>query len=287
MDDARLARRMWQLLEPYHAVVYFSPVARDRIQEAGLRGFWRGYFATRAAPMGQVPAETVTAVFYNFHPAMVARAIPDVWELIDPDTAWQTRLDAADAALGQVLDNTELVGPALETAAALTRDAVDACDPAGRALFASHLHLAWPDQPHLVLWQAATMLREYRGDAHNAALLAASIGGCDAHILSAAAGTSPRSQTQPNRGWTDDDWDTATNRLTNRGLLDGLGNLTRAGTELVERIEEHTNRASLQPWARIGPDACRELEEITTPIARRIFEVGWLATPNPIGLPRP
>lgn len=278
---------MWQLLEPYHAVVYFSPVARDRIQEAGLRGFWRGYFATRAAPMGQVPAETVTAVFYNFHPDMVARAIPHVWELIDPETAWQTRLDAADAALDQVLDNTELLVPGVETAAALTRDAMDGCDPAGRALFASHLHLVWPDQPHLVLWQAATMLREFRGDAHNAALLATGIGGCDAHVLSDVAGISPRSQTQPNRGWTDEDWDDAMNRLTTRGLIDAGGMLTATGSELIEQIEDQTNRASLQPWQRIGHEACRELEEIMAPIARRIFDSGWLSAPNPIGLPRP
>ena len=44
-------RSMWHLFEPIHAVTYFSPQARAAFEEAGLRGFWRGYFAGRAAPL--------------------------------------------------------------------------------------------------------------------------------------------------------------------------------------------------------------------------------------------
>src|SRR5436309_3384985 len=43
------ARRLWRLLEPYHAVTYFAPVAHQAFKDAGLRGFWMGYFAGRAA----------------------------------------------------------------------------------------------------------------------------------------------------------------------------------------------------------------------------------------------
>ena len=48
------ARRLWRLLEPYHAATYFAPEARQAFKDAGLRGFWMGYFAGRAAPMGAV-----------------------------------------------------------------------------------------------------------------------------------------------------------------------------------------------------------------------------------------
>lgn len=51
MDDAaRTARRMWTLFEPVHVVTYFSAEALSAFTGAGLRGFWRGYFAGRAAP---------------------------------------------------------------------------------------------------------------------------------------------------------------------------------------------------------------------------------------------
>ena len=49
-----IARRMWRVLEPYHAVTYFSDESRQAFKDAGLRGFWMGYFAGRAAPMGPV-----------------------------------------------------------------------------------------------------------------------------------------------------------------------------------------------------------------------------------------
>ena len=65
---------MWTLFEPVHAVTYFAPQARSAFEEAGLRGFWRGYFAGRAAPLGPAGAAVVTASFYNFAPAFVARA---------------------------------------------------------------------------------------------------------------------------------------------------------------------------------------------------------------------
>ena len=70
-----LPRAMWKVLEPYHAMIYFAPEARAAYSEAGLKGYWMGYFASRAAAMGPVGPEVVAATFYNFHPRMVARAI--------------------------------------------------------------------------------------------------------------------------------------------------------------------------------------------------------------------
>jgi hypothetical protein len=87
VTDLDLARSMWTLFEPVHAVTYFAPEARSAFEEMGLRGFWRGYFAGRAAPLGPVNAAVVGASFFNFSPAMVARAIPGVWELISPAEA--------------------------------------------------------------------------------------------------------------------------------------------------------------------------------------------------------
>jgi hypothetical protein len=73
MDDirARVARGLWTLYEPVHAVTYFAPQAAEAFEHAGLRGFWRGYFAGRAAPLGPVGAAPVTAMFSSFSPSMV------------------------------------------------------------------------------------------------------------------------------------------------------------------------------------------------------------------------
>ena len=66
---------MWTLFEPVHAVTYFAPEARSAFEDAGLRGFWRGYFAGRAAPLGPASAAVVGASFFNY-PAMVAGRSP-------------------------------------------------------------------------------------------------------------------------------------------------------------------------------------------------------------------
>src|SRR5262249_2438087 len=54
-----IARKWWPGFEPIHAVTYFAPEARDAYLAAGLRGYWRGYFAGRSAPLGSVDAAPV------------------------------------------------------------------------------------------------------------------------------------------------------------------------------------------------------------------------------------
>src|SRR3984957_15417585 len=110
---AQTARSMWTLFEPIHAVTYFAPEARSAFEQAGLRGFWRGYFAGRAAPLGPAGAAVVTASFFNFAPAFVARAVPGIWDLITPEEALRTRLAGAAEALRGLLTDRES-----ETAAA-------------------------------------------------------------------------------------------------------------------------------------------------------------------------
>ena len=76
MATERPERRFWRVYEPVHAVCYFDPAFAAAMVEAGLTGGWNGYFAGRAFPLGAPPAQVVTALFYGFAPAMVARANP-------------------------------------------------------------------------------------------------------------------------------------------------------------------------------------------------------------------
>ena len=56
-----MARKMWRTLEPYHGLIYFAPEATAAYEALGVMGR-DGYFASRAAPMGAVPAnEAMTA----------------------------------------------------------------------------------------------------------------------------------------------------------------------------------------------------------------------------------
>ncbi|MDQ1382121.1 MAG: hypothetical protein QOJ71_2840, partial [Actinomycetota bacterium] len=148
------ARALWQCVEPYHAVMYFTDEARAAFETIGLRGFWRGYFAGRAAPLGAVQPGPVVAIFYGFHPDFVARAIPEVWDIVSPEAAIAAREKGAGNALTQRLDVQD---PAIARAARLVLQATDGCDPFARALFAANHDLEWPRTPHIALWHGCTL----------------------------------------------------------------------------------------------------------------------------------
>jgi len=284
-DAAQTARSMWTLFEPIHAVIYFTPEGRSAFEQAGLRGFWRGYFAGRAAPMGRVGAAVVTASFFGFAPGMVARAIPGVWELISPEEALRTRLAGATGALGRLLPEHD-VAPQVNKAAELLWEAAGELDCAGRVLAAGNAALAVPDEFSALarLWQAATLLREHRGDGHFAALVAAGVDGCESIVLRCGIDLR-REDLQPIRGWTDEEWDDALSRLADRGWAGADGALTAAGREAHAAVEDATDLAAARPWARLGPEASAELADALTPIARACASV--LPYPSPVGVPAP
>jgi hypothetical protein len=280
---AHAARAMWTLFEPVHAVIYFAPEARVAFEEAGLRGFWRGYFAGRAAPFGPAGAAVVTASFFNFAPAFVARAIPAVWDLITPEEALRTRLAGADAALGNLLLGREEEAAA---AADLLWRAIGELDFAGRVLAAANAALPAPSGGSGFgrLWEAATLLREHRGDGHFAALAAADVDGCEAVALRCCMDLR-REDLQPVRGWTDEQWDDALARLSGRGWIGADGQLTSAGQAAHDAVEDATDLAAARPWARLGAEATAELAGVLTPLAKACAAV--LPYPSPIGVPAP
>jgi hypothetical protein len=275
---------MWTLFEPIHAVTYFAPEARSAYEQAGLRGFWRGYFAGRAAPLGAASAAVVTASFFNFAPAFVARAIPGIWELITPDEALRVRMAGATGALSRLLAGREADADA---AADLLWRAIGKLDFSGRVLAAADAALPVPgagSSGPARLWQAATVLREHRGDGHFAALAAADIDGCEAVVLRCCLDLR-REDLQPVRGWTDEAWDDALSRLAARGWVGADGALTSAGREAHAAVESATDRAAARPWARLGPETTAELVTVLTPLAQTCASV--LPYPSPIGVPAP
>lgn len=275
---------LWRLIETCHAVVYFAQERRHEYERIGLRGGWMGYFASRAGALGPVGPEVVSALFYNFSPAMVARALPDAWRLSTPDAAVEARLRVVDGALTRILAD-EVAGPAVRRAAELCRTAVEQSPESGRPLFAAHRALPLPDEPHLALFWATTALRELRGDGHNAVLLATGVDGCEAHVLMGALGLVPADQ-RTFRGWTDDDWEAATERLRQRGWLHrDRPALTDAGREGRAQVERDTERLAAPALGRLGATGAAELAQALTPLVDRIVASRDVPFPNAMGLP--
>jgi len=256
-NAAAVARQMWTLFEPVHVVSYFTPEARAAFEEAGLHGFWRGYFAGRAAPMGQAGAPPVVAAFFVFAPTMVERAIPGVWDLVTQAEALAARQTGAVAAVRRLLGlkSGDIVPAAVSAVSDELAAAAGNLDGAGRALAACNIALrAGVDRIS---------------------------GGGSGHV---AAGWK-REQMQPVRGWTDAQWDAADERLTARGLLGGDRAATPAGVALHREIEHSTDQAAARPWTSLGQDRVAALVRLLQPIARACAAA--MPFPNPVGVPAP
>jgi len=264
-------------------VTYFAPEVRTALDGLGYRGFWMGYFAARSAPLGTVPQEVVTAIFYNFAPERVAKALPTAWQIAGPEAALRARQDSAVAALRRCgLDTDENVTVAAELAAKAARHApLD-----GRPLFAANCALPWPDDPLAALWHAATLLREQRGDAHVAALTAAGISGRESNVLHAAAGGLPRDYIARTRDYDEAAWRHQEQSLAERGLLREDGSLTSAGRKLKDRIEFTTDALGLSALDALNDDEVETLFQTLTPITRAVIAGGDVPALTPMALRR-
>lgn len=274
-----VARAMWQLFEPVHAVAYFVPGAREPLAEAGYRGFWRCYFAARLAPLGQLPPAAAVAVLYTFAPHMVERAVPEIWSVAAPEVALRARVEGAGRALGGLLDDAARGD--LQATLDDLEQVVEDLDCVGRPLAAANRAVPASDDPVERLWQLCTVLREHRGDGHLAALVLHGLGGCQALAWRCAVDLS-REVLQPARGWTDEDWRAALDDLVERGLTDGSGTATEAAHQLLLTVESLTDQAAESPWLALGDVRTAALRarlgRIVAPLR------GLLPTQNAIGL---
>ncbi|MBA3368129.1 MAG: hypothetical protein H0T99_05585 [Geodermatophilaceae bacterium] len=269
------ARRCHAVLDPLHTLIYFAPEAEEAFTEIGLRPGRMTYFASRAAPMGAVSAGVVTATFFNFSPDLVARHIPRAWTLADPETIVTTRFQVADKVLRRLLGDDVADSEEVEEAATLAQRAAQVCAPQGRPLYAAHADLEYPTQPLTSLWHSITLLREYRGDGHLAALLDAKLSGLDALISHQATGKSFTQEfAQASRGWSAELWAAGVAGLQERGLMDETRGLTEAGQELRQGIEDRTDDMAREPYESLGESDLARLSELGHGLTRRVQAAG-------------
>lgn len=277
------ARQLWHVLEPIHAVSYFSPEALGALSDVGYRGFWMGYFAQRSAPFGMVPTEVVEATFYNFTSDRVRRALPAAWGFAPPSAALTARVDGSVRALRRIAEQSPGCLDRVEEAADLALTAALSAPVAGLALYAANRSLPVPDAPLERLWHACTLLREHRGDGHVAALVAAGIHGRESHVLHSLAAGMPPQTYSVSRDFTPEEWDDCLAALRSRDIA-GADGLTPAGAALKARIEATTDLLAEVPYAGLSDDELTRLYESVRPLALAVAGSGDLPTLTPIGL---
>src|SRR5690349_1515157 len=143
----RTARRMFELLEPICLVTYFADECNEELAALGHRTYWDGYFASRAAPLGRVPAYVVHAAFYSFADGEVARHIPSAWETIPPEASIAARERGSTASLRRILGDELADSPGLARAADLTTKAATSAPTEGRVMYAGMRSLPVPGDP--------------------------------------------------------------------------------------------------------------------------------------------
>ncbi|MFD9355229.1 hypothetical protein [Streptomyces sp. NPDC060031] len=260
----RAARRCWHAaINPLHATIYFSPDLGKEYAGLGITDRVAVNLASRSAAMGAVGAGAVTATFYNYRHDLVSRHLPAVWETATPEQALAARLRAVDSTLRRLLGPQTIESAELAEAADLAIRATEACTRHARTLYAAHADLPVPEEPHLRLWHATTLLREHRGDGHLAALLLADLDPVEALVSHTATGRGMTPKwLKIIRGWEQSDLDAAQERLAARGILDADGELTAEGQDLREALEADTDRLDAAPYEHLGAEGLARLAEL-------------------------
>ncbi|MBO8197116.1 hypothetical protein JW613_02125 [Streptomyces smyrnaeus] len=274
----RAGRRCHNALNALHSALYFSPALGKELSPYGIDDPHAVNLAARSAPLGAVGAGTVTATFYNYSHALVARFVPEVWDAASPETVLAARLRAADTTLRDLLGEEAVHSAEMTEAARLALRAAEGCTRSGRPLHSANADLPVPpvDQsPHLALWHAATLLREHRGDGHIAALQNAELDALEAVVSHTASGRGMNPKwVMSTRGYNERDWAAAQQRLTGRGLLDADCELTEQGVELRKHLEAETDRLDRRPYELLGAEGVARLTELAGGFARTATEAG-------------
>ncbi|NYD56653.1 hypothetical protein BKA08_000891 [Nocardioides marinisabuli] len=281
--DPHSSGRTARSLETLHALGYFVPEVEEEVTALGVRRGRGAYFASRSAAMGRVGPGPVAATFFVFSPSLVAHFVPACWEAASPEDVLAARYRGVDAAYRRLLGQEVLDSPEMAEAAELGRTAAGACTPEGRALYAAHADLPWPEAPHLVLFHALTLVREHRGDGHVATLLGHGLTGLESLVTHTATGTGfTVPAAQATRGWSDEEWAACSADLQQRGLLGADGALTDQGVALRTSVETATDELGHAPWAALGDEGADRLRTLGRPwvkqmVAGGVFPTGVLA----------
>ena len=272
-------RAVHTVTELVHAIAYLCPEVQAEYEQLGLEPRGQGYVAGRSAPFGAAGPELTTATFYNYSPSLHRYALPAAWGIATPADVLAARFRGVQAVYERVAAPTD----GLDELTDLATRAADGLSFAGRPLAAANAGVDLPDEPFARAWQALTVLREYRGDGHVATLLVSEVGPVEALVVYAAWQSTVSARfLRATRGWDDDAWPAAEQRLRDRGWLDAQGALTDLGRRERDAIEEATDRLAAAPFEALGRDGTERLFQLARPLALALNDNGGYKRPAPM-----
>jgi hypothetical protein len=198
-------------------------------------------------------------------PRVIAEAVERVHDAGSAATVVEARRHGAVASLRRIM------GPepdGIEALAVIMRRACEAFTVGGRPFAAALLAHGWTADPLTDAWHGAEILREVRGDAHNATWLGRGLTAPQIHILTehwyGLLGCGYRRVW----GWNRKELERADRELVELGLTDADG-LTARGRILREEIEDATD-AQMLPVMHAIADSLDDLARIAEPISRSV-----------------
>lgn len=236
-------------MEPIGTISFWGQQVNDRLAGLGLN-FLTGYVWARAAPMGEPTAPVVAAAFGVFEPGLIAALYEEARSQASRDNVLAAREQGAVESLHELLPDADVT----DAVAALRRGTdVAVKHLVGRPLFAGLASLDWPEDPLGQLWHAVSLLREYRGDVHQAANVAAALDAIQMNLMTEYWVGWGHTEYAGTRGWPAEAMAEADADLVRRGLV-ADGALTEEGRRLRNGIERQTEEALGPILDAIGPD---------------------------------
>ncbi|GAA3963629.1 SCO6745 family protein [Gordonia caeni] len=275
------ARTAYETLEPFHVLAYFNPGLNDAMADTGLdpHAF---YVGARGAPLGDCASPVVTAAFYNFNPDLIDRSWTSA-RAVGLAKVADRRAAMLDEQLRSILGD-RAHAPEIAELADGFGELAKSLPLSGRPLSAAWAGVPLPEEPLVRLWTTVAVLREWRGDNHIAALVVNRLDGLDAAVFHEAAHPDPavkrrvlgRDMVLLTRGWSEDDWNAAVDRLVARGLAEHTEDghrLTADGAALYDDLEATTDALTEPVWDT--PEA-QDLVTRMRPYTKAILDAGVL-----------
>jgi hypothetical protein len=240
---------------------------RDRLKAVGLGGI-EGYVWGRAAALGEPTAGVVIAAFGVFDAVSLAQTYESARRRADRSAVLACREEGVAEALAAALGPSPDAGWVADSLLAATLH----LDGTARPLFSGLRDLPVPSNLYGRLWRATDLVREYRGDGHLAACVAAGLNSVEMNVLTEVwVGYSP-GEYSATRRHSPERIGQAIDSLTARGWL-SEGALTAAGRNARDDIERATDASQSQLVHALGEDI-EKIIDATSRMAALIIAAG-------------
>ncbi len=284
---SKVARTMWSTSEPFVATGLICVEGLTAATELGIpKG--AAFFAVRGAPMGAANTAIFAAAFHGFALERLQDGLTAAWAATTPQAVIEATHQAIPKMALRVFGDSQNID-SIDRVGSLLAQLVANLDVSGRPLAAGNKAVTSPSEPWAKLWRAWNTLREYRGDAHIATLVASNLTVDEAQVLSATWGSAKYDVEllRKTRGLDDPRWAAAQSQLMNRDLLNSDGSITDAGTALRDDIELRTDAACMNAWNQLSDSALEDVRSVTYALSAHIIDAELFPVRSAVGAPWP